>query len=150
MLDVFRPLVEAARDLDLSDPAAAELALERRLDPASRDARAVNDRLLRLLEEGRIADRGEAPVRWSRVAKPGAETDGFSIDVVHMSAPGPRHRHPAGEVDYCIGLEGRPTFDGRPPGWVVLPPGSTHVPTVEGGTMLVVYLLPGGEIEFER
>jgi hypothetical protein len=37
---------------------------------------------------------------------------------------------------------------GEPPGWVVEPPGSVHVPTVAGGTMLIVYLLPRGEIEF--
>jgi hypothetical protein len=31
---------------------------------------------------------------------------------------------------------------------VVEPPGSEHVPTVAGGRMLIVYLLPQGEIEF--
>jgi hypothetical protein len=65
-----------------------------------------------------------------------------------VGAPGPRHRHPAGEVNFCIAVDGSPTFDGEPPGWVVLPPGSTHVPTVSGGTMLIVYLLPRGEMEF--
>ena len=65
-----------------------------------------------------------------------------------MNGAGPEHRHPAGEVNYCIALEGNPTFDGAPPGWVVKAPDSTHVPTVEGGTMLIVYLLPGGKIEF--
>ena len=33
-------------------------------------------------------------------------------------------------------------------GWVVESPGSEHVPTVEGGRMLIVYLLPEGAIEF--
>ena len=65
-----------------------------------------------------------------------------------MNGPGPRHRHPDGEVSYCLAMDGEPTFDGRPPGWVVLPPDSNHVPTVEGGTMLIAYLLPGGAIEF--
>ena len=45
-------------------------------------------------------------------------------------------------------VDGSPTFEGEPPGWVVLEPGSTHVPTVAGGTMLIVYLLPHGEMEF--
>lgn len=148
MLEHFRPLVDAARGVDLSDARRAEEALRARLDPAGEEALAMNARLVGLLEEGRIADRGEPPVRYGRVAKATPDTGGFSIDVVHMSGPGPRHRHPRGEVDYCIALEGDPTFDGRSPGWVVEPVDSTHVPTVAGGSMLIVYLLPGGEIEF--
>jgi hypothetical protein len=31
-----------------------------------------------------------------------------------------------------------------------MPVGSTHVPEVVDGTMLIVYLLPGGAIEFHR
>jgi hypothetical protein len=31
---------------------------------------------------------------------------------------------------------------------VVERPGSQHVPTVAGGAMLIVYLLPKGQIEF--
>jgi len=148
MLEIFQPLIDAAKDLDLSDPARAEVTLAERFDPEGEEAQELTARLLALLEEGRIADRGEPPVRWSRAAKSSPETAGFSIDVVHMSGPGPRHRHPEGEVDYCIALEGEPTFDGHPPGWVVFPADSVHVPTVAGGTMLIVYLLPDGEIEF--
>lgn len=148
MIESFRPLIEAARGVDLSDAGAAEAVLRERFDPEGDAARELNATLLALLEEGRIADRGEPPVRWGRVAKASPETEGFSIDVVHMSGPGPRHRHPSGEIDYCIALDGSPTFDGRDAGWVVLPEDSTHVPTVAGGTMLIVYLLPRGEIEF--
>lgn len=148
MLDIVRPLLEAARGIELDDAGAARAALEARFDPHGDEARALNRALVAALEEGRIADRGEPPVRWSRVAKAGPETLGFSIDAVHMSGPGPAHRHPEGEIDYCIALEGRPTFDGEPPGWVVLPRDSTHVPTVEGGSMLILYLLPDGRIEF--
>lgn len=32
----------------------------------------------------------------------------------------------------------------------VCPPGSAHRPTVSGGRALVVYLLPGGRIDFTR
>jgi len=147
-MNAFQPLLDAARDLDLSDPAQAEEELRRRLDPEGPAARALRARLVELLAAGEIATRGEPPVRWSRVAKAGPETGGYSIDTVHMSGPGPRHRHPRGEIDYCLALDGEPTFDGRPPGWVVLGPDSVHVPTVRGGTMLIVYLLPEGEIEF--
>lgn len=148
MLDVFAPLIAAAREIDLSDPARARAELERRLSPSSPEAAALNRALVGLLDAGRVAHRGEPPVRWSRVAKSTTETDGFSIDVVDMTGPGPRHRHPNGEINWCIALEGRPTFDGEPAGWVVEPPGSEHVPTVEGGRMLIVYLLPSGAIEF--
>lgn len=148
MIETFRPLIDAARGVDLADARAAEALLARRLDPAGAAARALNAELARLCEEGAIANRGELPVRWSRVAKAAPETDGFSLDAVLMTGPGPRHRHPGGEIDWCIALDGAPTFDGRPAGWVVLPPGSVHVPTVQGGTMLIVYLLPGGAIEF--
>lgn len=148
MLETFRPLIDAARGVDLTDPVAAREELGRRLDPASEEGQAVNAALVRLLEEGKVADRGAPPVRFSRAARAGEETDGFSIDVVDMTGPGPLHRHPNGEVNWCIALEGEPTFDGQPAGWVVEPPGSQHVPTVAGGRMLIVYLLPEGAIEF--
>lgn len=148
MIDTFRPLVDAAKGVALDDPAAAKEELERRLAPRSPEAERLNAALIDLLEAGKVADRGEPPVRFSRVVKATEETDGFSIDVVDMTGPGPLHRHPNGEVNWCIALEGQPTFDGEAPGWVVEPPGSEHVPTVAGGRMLIVYLLPEGAIEF--
>lgn len=148
MLETFRPLLDAARGVDLTDPARAREELNSRLDPRGSRARELEESLRALLAAGEIANRGELPVRWGRVAKAGEETGSFSIDVVLMTGPGPRHRHPDGEVNYCVALEGTPTFDGEPAGWVVKPPESTHVPTVEGGTMLIVYLLPAGSIEF--
>jgi hypothetical protein len=150
MIETFRPLFDAAAGLDLRDPAAAISELERRLDPGGDAAKKVAGELRTLLAEGRIADRGAPPVRWSRVAKAGPETRELSIDVVLMDGAGPRHRHPGGEVNFCVALDGEPRFDGKEPGWVVFPPGSSHVPTVEGGTMLIVYLLPDGRIEFDR
>jgi len=149
MLETFRPLLDAIRDLDVSDPAAAERRLVRLFDPSGLAARRLAGELERLLAEGRIAQHGELPVRWGRVAKADEGTHQFSIDVVHMSGPGPRHRHPRGEIDYCIALEGEPTFDGRGPGWVVYGAESVHTPTVADGSMLIVYFLPGGEIDFE-
>lgn len=148
MLHTFRPLIDAARGLDLADPAASEALLRERLDPSGSAARLLEAALLALLREGRIANRGEPPVRFGRVAKASEATHGYSVDVVHMGGAGPLHRHPNGEIDYGIALEGAPTFDGRAPGWVVLGRNSEHVPTVAGGTMLIVYLLPGGAIEF--
>jgi hypothetical protein len=150
MIETFAPLLAAARGLDLSDPEKARLELVRRFDPAGPAARALNAELVRLADAGKIAERGALPVRYGRVAKASEATSGFSIDVVYMNGPGPKHRHPQGEVNYCIALEGTPTFVGRPSGWVVEPPASEHVPSVENGTMLIVYLLPGGAIDFVK
>jgi hypothetical protein len=146
--DVFQPLLRAAAGVDLADPGAARAELTRRFDPDGPEARRLNAELAALLEAGKIAERGALPVKYGRVAKAGPATLDFSIDVVHMSGAGPLHRHPNGEIDYCVALEGAPTFDGQPPGWVVFAPESRHVPTVAGGAMLIVYLLPRGAIEF--
>jgi hypothetical protein len=150
MLETFRPLIDAAAGVSVADPAAARAELARRLDPRGEAAKKVGLGLRALLDSGKIADRGAPPVRWSRVAKAGPETRDLSIDVVLMDGGGPRHRHPGGEVNFCLALDGEPRFDGQEPGWVVFPPGSSHVPTVSGGTMLIVYLLPGGQIEFDK
>jgi hypothetical protein len=148
MIDTFEPLCRAAQGVDLSDPVAARAELESRFDPASEEARRLNEAIAELAAAGQVADRGELPLRYGRVTKASEVTLGFSIDVVMMSAAGPLHRHPNGEVNWCIRLDGKPTFDGFGPGWAVFPPGSQHVPTVSGGTMLIVYLLPEGAIEF--
>jgi hypothetical protein len=148
MLAIFQPLIDAARGVPLDDPKAAAAELRRRLDPKSERALVMHEELKALLAEGKIANRGEMPVKFGRAAKAGAATANFSIDVVHMQGDGPQHVHPRGEIDYCIPLEGEPTFEGQSAGWVVMPPGSVHVPSVKGGTMLIVYLLPLGEIEF--
>jgi hypothetical protein len=149
MLSTFKPLLDAARGVDLADPARARATLERRLDPRGASARALERELKALLDAGKIAERGALPVRYGRVAKATPESGDYSIDVVLMNGAGPRHAHPNGEINYCIALDGEPRFDGEPAGWVVLPPGSSHVPAVEGGTMLIVYLLPGGQIAFD-
>jgi hypothetical protein len=148
MLETFRPLLEAAHGLDLGKPAEARAELTRRFDPGSPRAAALRTALLQLYAEGKIAQNGALPVRWGRASKATPETLEQSIDVVVMNGPGPLHRHPLGEVNYCVAIDGQPRFDGQEPGWVVFPPESRHVPTVSGGTMLIVYLLPKGQIEF--
>ncbi len=148
MLATFQPLLDAAQGLDLSDPKAARETLQQRFDPTGPAAKALNQALIGLLEEGKICENGEMPVRWGRVTKATPESGDHSIDVVLMNGPGPRHRHPNGEIDYCIAMDGEPTFDGQPAGWVVFGPDSVHIPTVAGGTMLIVYLLPQGAMEF--
>src|SRR5690348_13275011 len=106
MIDTFRPLIDAARGVDLSDPVAAREMLRQRFDPAGQEARGLNERLRELIEAGRIAERGEMPVKFGRVCKATGETEDFSIDVVHMDGAGPHHVHPMGEVNWCVALDG--------------------------------------------
>ena len=102
------------------------------------------------VDQGWLANRGEAPLTWGRVIKPGPDTHGFSVDVVRMTdVAGPRHVHPQGEIDLIVPLAPTARFDGVGAGWRVYGPGSAHAPTVTGGTAIVLYLLPGGEIAFE-
>ena len=90
-------------------------------------------------------------IRYGRVLAAEDDLQRFSVDVVDMNdVVGPHHRHPQGEVDLIMPLEGQATFDGHPAGWCVYPPDSAHRPTVRQGRALVLYLLPEGQIEFTR
>lgn len=142
------PLLDFAAGLDLSNSAAARTALNQKFPLDGAFLRELRAAMEAGVAAGSLCQQGAAPVRWSRMFKATLESRGFSADAVLMSAPGPRHRHPNGEVDLCFALDGTPAFDGNPPGWTVYGPESAHVPTVSGGTMLILYLLPGGAIEF--
>jgi hypothetical protein len=100
---------------------------------------------------GWLCDREGGGLRYGRIFKPDAELHGFSVDVVDMqNIAGPHHVHPNGEIDLIMPIEGYALFDGRGAGWLVCPPGSAHRPTVSRGRALVLYLLPGGQIQFSR
>lgn len=95
-----------------------------------------------------MCEREQGGIKFGRVIK---EIDGFSVDVVHMTdVVGPHHRHPNGEIDMVMPIDGAAEFDGHGAGWVVYGADSAHKPTVSGGAALVLYLLPGGAIEFTR
>ena len=101
--------------------------------------------------EGWLCQHEAGGIRYGRVFKPDDLLHGFSVDVVDMdNCAGPHHRHPTGEIDLVIPIEGKARFDAHPAGWVVYPADTAHVPTVSGGRALVLYLLPGGSIEFTR
>ena len=137
------PVLDVVRTLDPSDPeAASKLAAALPLSQLQE----LKTLVRQAIDQRVICDREAGPIRWSRVAK---DLHGFSVDAVHMASPGPGHTHPNGELDLCFAVEGEPTFDGRPEGWTVYPPGSWHVPTVAGGVMDILYFLPGGAIRFE-
>jgi hypothetical protein len=96
-----------------------------------------------------MCSREAGGIRFGRVVKPGPGTHGFSVDVVDMQPmAGPHHRHPNGEIDLIMPLEPGAKFDGREAGWLVYGPNTAHSPTVTQARALVLYLLPGGAIEF--
>lgn len=148
MQKTLTPLLNFCAELDLRDEVAAQQALEAAYPFGGDFVRSLGVRMKREAEAGTLCDRGQPPVQWSRVFSASEETCGFSADAVLMSSPGPRHRHPEGEIDLCFAIDGDPLFDDHSPGWVVYGPDSVHVPTVAGGTMLILYLLPSGAIEF--
>jgi Domain of unknown function (DUF4863) len=100
---------------------------------------------------GWLCNREGGGIRYGRIFKPAEDLHGFSVDVVDMAdIAGPHHVHPNGEIDLVMPIEGDALFDGRPAGWLVMPPGSAHRPTVSQGRALVLYLLPQGAIEFTK
>ncbi len=149
LLAALQPVIALARTLDLHQTGATRAALTAAF-PVDGD---VWRSLKALFVEGRTAgwlcDREANGVRFSRVKK-AVDADDASIDAVHMNGPGPGHTHGNGEVDLCFVVEGDARFDGQPEGFVVYAPGSWHVPTVRGGTMDILYLLPAGAITFEE
>jgi hypothetical protein len=100
---------------------------------------------------GWMCNREAGGIKFGRVIKPGEAIHGFSVDVVVMdSVKGPHHRHTNGEIDMIMPLDAGAQFDGRGRGWLVYPAGHAHHPTVTGGKAIVLYLLPGGAIEFTK
>lgn len=144
------PVFAALRGADPEDARlAGRLTAELPLDGAV--CTAVRDAAHRGLAEGWLCDREAGGVRFSRPVKPSPASGGFSVDAVVMDrVAGPKHTHPNGEINLCFAEEGDPKFCGHGAGWVVFGRGSTHVPRVDGGRMLILYFLPGGAIDFHR
>lgn len=100
---------------------------------------------------GWMCNREAGSIKFGRVIKPCEAIHGFSVDVVEMDdIRGPHHRHPNGEIDMIMPLDAGAQFDGVGQGWLVYPAGHAHHPTVSGGKAIVLYLLPGGAIEFTK
>jgi len=140
-----RPLVDVLATIPLDDAARAQEAVERGAPVAGELVAEIRRLALEGAAAGWLLPKERGGIRFGRVA---GEVAGFSVDAVLSAGAGPRHRHPRGEIDLLIAVEGEPRFDGHPPGWAVYAPGSDHVPGVTGGRMLILYFLPGGEIEW--
>ena len=103
------------------------------------------------IKAGWMCAHGDEGRRFGRVIKPAPDTHDLSVDVVQLTdIVGPHHSHPTGEVCMTMPVTPSAKFDGQGAGWCVNEPGSAHSPTVSDGEALVLYLLPGGEIEFTK
>jgi hypothetical protein len=143
--EVTRPLL--GRNLD----SKVETWLNDELPPASATYRGLFDTCSAGAAAGLICNREAGGIKFGRVIKPSDATYGFSVDVVEMEdIVGPHHMHPNGEIDLIMPLSPHATFDGHHAGWCVYAPGSAHSPTVSNGRAYVLYLLPGGAIEFTK
>jgi hypothetical protein len=152
-LEQFTDLVASVTGGIAGAPLDASLqdALNRRFPAGGETYRAILEACRAGVAEGWMCNREHAGIQYGRVVKPGTATHGFSVDVVGMEdVAGGHHRHPTGEIDLVMPLTDGAMFDGHGAGWVVYGPGSAHTPTVSGGRALVLYLLPGGAIEFTK
>ncbi len=117
----------------------------------SPEFRALADACRAGVAAGWMCTQGGPGRRFGRVLEATPATHGLSVDVVELEEiVGPHHRHPRGEICLVLPVDAPARFDGRGAGWVVYGPGSAHRPTVAGGKALVLYLLPGGAIEFTK
>lgn len=87
--------------------------------------------------------------RRGRLAKPSADTRGFSVETGMLKdVLGNYHRHPQGEINMIGPVDATAQFCGHGAGWKVFPPDSRHYPTVTGGKVTMLFFLPSGEIEY--
>ncbi len=135
------PVIDHLRQNDLAYPDSASAALTRAFGTMPELQAFCREHL----EE--LCPKEAGTTRFGRIAK---DRRGFSVDAVVSSGRGMQHTHPKGEVNFCFALADEPRFDGASPGWIVYAPGTRHPATVEGGTMFMIYFLPGGEIEWHR
>jgi hypothetical protein len=149
ILELLRPVERRLLALDLSDAMAASQVLDREFPLEGELGRRLKALGQRGIAEGWLCHKGEAPARFSRLAK-AAGPEACSVDAVLSSGEGLWHRHTRGEVNCLLATQGEPRFCGFAPGWAVFAPGSAHVPSVTGGEMLIFYLLPGGEVEWTK
>lgn len=151
--DTFRAQIAALTAQLAGRPLDADLDawLNREHGAGSASFAAIAESCRTGVAEGWLANREGGGIRYGRIFKPAPDLHGFSVDVVDMQdVAGPHHVHPTGEIDLIMPIDPEARFDGRPAGWLVMPPGSAHRPTVSQGRALVLYLLPEGRIDFTK
>lgn len=147
----FRHTLQPVLDAVGSRPVNQDLArLLNEEFPGDGDAfRAIESACHAAIDAGWMCTQGGEGRRFGRVIEATEKTHDLSVDVVDLEdVVGPHHRHPNGEICMVMPVDDDARFNENPRGWCVFEPGSDHFPTVQGGRSLVLYLLPGGEIEF--
>ncbi|MBR7964572.1 DUF4863 family protein [Burkholderia vietnamiensis] len=131
-----------------------DAALEARLNDrygASTHAYAQLVKLLKLgVEEGWVAytEVEGNDYRRGRIAESSSDTSNLSVESgLLRDVKGQFHCHTRGEINMIIPLSEGAQFCGHGAGWRVFPPMSEHFPTVTGKA-LMMYFLPGGEIDY--
>ncbi len=152
-VDEFKELIKPVAGAIAGNPIDAALAdeLNRRFPPGGTEFKAIESACHDAIAAGWMCSQGGEGRRFGRVIEAGPDTHDLSVDVVDLKdIVGPHHSHPNGEI--CMTMPVTPTarFDGHGAGWCVYPPGSAHHPTVTDGEALVLYLLPGGRIDFTK
>jgi len=137
------PMIERLSQLGLAD-AGTEAVMNDEFGEQNQQLKSAVALARQGVEEGWLCDRENAGAKFSRVAKPDETTHNFSIDAVLMTGEGAAHAHPNGEMSLCIAMQGEPEFDDFEQAWAQYLPGTSHTPTVVGGTMLFLYFLPAG------
>ena len=147
----FQELLKPVTDFVSSqavNPALAE-ELNRRFPHDGETFNTIETACHEAIADGWMCTQGTAGRRFGRIIEPHGATGNLSVDVVDLeNIVGPHHRHPTGEICMIMPVTENARFDGKPRGWCVFEPGSEHRPTVTEGQALVLYMLPGGEIEF--
>ncbi len=146
---LMKPVIDAIAGQPIDQDLAAEL--NRRFPAGGETFEAIEAACHGAIEAGWMCNQGAPGRRFGRVVEPGPESRNLSVDVVQLEdMVGPHHSHPKGEI--CLTMPVTPVarFDGGGAGWCVNGPGSAHHPTVTGGEVLVLYLLPDGEIVFTK
>lgn len=151
--DAFKAAIRAVTSAIAGQPldSALEARLNQDFAPASAAFAALAAGIQAGVAEGWACAREHGGIKYGRVFAAEDELAGFSVDIVRMeNLAGPHHRHPGGEIDLILPITDGAKFDGAPLGWKVYGPDSAHCPTVSDGAAYVLYLLPGGQIEFTK
>ena len=146
---LMKPVMAAIAGRAVDQTLANEL--NHRFAPESEAFKAIEAACHEAIQDGWMCSHGSEGRRFGRVIEPGPETHDLSVDVVQLrDIVGPHHAHPTGEICMTMPVTPSAKFDGQGAGWCVNEPGSAHHPTVTDGEALVLYLLPGGRIEFTK
>ena len=144
---LLQPVANHITGWAIDDDLADELNLQ--FPPDSERFEAIENACHQAISAGWMCAQGAEGRRFGRIIEPSDETHMLSVDVVDLKdIVGPHHRHPEGEVCMIMPVTAGALFDGKSRGWCVYKPGSAHHPTVTNGEALVLYMLPGGKIEF--